>query len=204
MNSNSEMVCLKNRSGIRSQSAKPFNMTSLSAVAVVVTVAWLGTVALAAENSPSATNKAIRINAGATTSWTDESGNTWLPDQGFEGGRTVDRGKIEIAGTTMPTIYQTEHYGMKTFKQAVPNGVYTIRLHFAETFPKITAKGQRVFSVKVEDQEIKDLDVVARAGSPKTALVETVNVNVTDGSLDITFTPGIQNPEINGIEIIPK
>ena len=146
----------------------------------------------------------IRINAGATASWTNASGNVWLPDQGFDGGKTVDRGSIEIAGTTMPDIYRTEHYGMKSFSQAVPNGAYTVKLHFAETSPRITTKGKRVFSIKVEDQEIKDLDVVAKAGAPKTALVETVNVKVADGKLDIAFTPGVQSPEINGIEIMPR
>ena len=70
--------------------------------------------------------------------------------------------------------------------------------------PRTLPKGQRVFSVKVEDQEIKDLDVVAKAGAPKTAWVETVNVNVSDGKLDITFTPGVQSTEINGIEILPR
>lgn len=151
-----------------------------------------------------AADKAIRINAGATASWTDSAGNTWLPDQGFDGGKTVNRGSIEIAGTTMPDIYRTEHYAMKAFSQAVPNGAYTVKLHFAETNAKITTKGKRVFSVKVEDQEIKDLDVVAKAGAPKTALVETVNVKVADGKLDIVFTPGVQSPEINGIEILPR
>jgi hypothetical protein len=28
-------------------------------------------------------------------------------------------------------------------------------------------------------------------------------VEITDGKLDITFTPNIENPEINGIEILP-
>jgi len=30
-----------------------------------------------------------RINAGATEKFTDASGNTWLPDQGFDGGDVV-------------------------------------------------------------------------------------------------------------------
>jgi hypothetical protein len=30
-----------------------------------------------------------------------------------------------------------------------------------------------------------------------------VDVDVTDGKLDIKFTPNIENPEINAIEIIP-
>jgi endoglucanase len=149
-----------------------------------------------------ATAKAIRINAGATAQFTDSDGNVWLPDQGFAGGSTIDRGNIEIIGTKNPAIYRTEHYGMTAFSQPVPNGDYTVKLHFAETFPKATAKGQRVFSVKVADKEIKDLDVVARAGAPRTAWVDTVNVTVTNGKLDITFTPGVQRPEINGIEIL--
>jgi len=33
--------------------------------------------------------------------------------------------------------------------------------------------------------------------------VETVNVDVADGKLDITFTSDIDNPEINAIEILP-
>jgi hypothetical protein len=33
--------------------------------------------------------------------------------------------------------------------------------------------------------------------------VETVNVEVTDGTFKITFTSGVDNPEINGLEILP-
>jgi hypothetical protein len=29
-------------------------------------------------------------------------------------------------------------------------------------------------------------------------------VDITNGKLDIQFTPNIENPEINGIEIIPQ
>jgi hypothetical protein len=46
--------------------------------------------------------------------------------------------------------------------------------------------------------------VFARAGAAMKAWIETVTVTVADGKLDITFTPGVQNPEINGIEIIPR
>jgi len=148
--------------------------------------------------------KPIRINAGATAPLTGPDGNTWLPDQGFSGGQSVDRGNIEINGTKNPAIYRTEHYGMTSFSQPAPNGNYTVKLHFAETFPRVTEKGQRVFSLNVEGKEIKDLDVFARAGGARKAYIETVEVQVTDGKLDIAFTPGAQNPEINGIEILPR
>jgi hypothetical protein len=45
--------------------------------------------------------------------------------------------------------------------------------------------------------------VYAKAGGPQRAYIETVNVEVTDGKLGITFQSNIENPQINGIEIIP-
>ena len=80
-----------------------------------------------------------------------------------------------------------------------------MKLHFAETYDGISGPGERVFSFKVGEQEIKDLDVFAKAGGLNRAYVVTMNnVNVTNGKLDITFTENIQSPEINGIEIIPN
>ncbi len=148
--------------------------------------------------------KAIRIDAGSTTPFVDADGNTWQSDKGFSGGGMVNRGNIAIENTRNPALYRTEHWGMNAFSTPVPNGRYNVVLHFAETYPEITAAGQRVFTVKVEDQEIKDLDVFKEAGGAAKALVKTVPVTVSDGKLDITFTFGEQNPEINGIEIIPR
>ncbi len=146
---------------------------------------------------------AIRIDAGASAAFTDANGNAWLADEGFEGGDTIERGDVKIENTTNPAIYRSEHYSMNSFSRKVPNGKYVVKLHFAETFEEITAVGQRVFTVNVEGHELKDFDVFAKAGGAMRAYVETVNVEVTDGKLDITFTGKIENPEINGIEIIP-
>ena len=147
----------------------------------------------------------IRIDAGASAPFTDSSGNVWLADQGFNGGDSTERANdLAIANTQDPALYRTEHFGMNSFSCKLPNGKYTVKLHFAETYDGITAAGGRVFSMNVEGQEIKDFDVFAKAGGGDRAYVETVNVNVTDGKLDITFTSGVQNPEINGIEIIPN
>ncbi len=44
----------------------------------------------------------------------------------------------------------------------------------------------------------------AKAGGPLRAYVQTVNVEITDGKLDIFFTPNVENPQINGIEILPE
>jgi len=146
----------------------------------------------------------IYIDAGASASYTDSEGNVWFPDQGFEGGDTTERAAdLAIANTKDPAIYRTEHFGMSAFSCKVPNGHYTVKLLFAETYDDITGAGQRVFSMNVQGHEIKDFDVFAKAGGAKTAYVETVNVDVTDGKLNITFASQTQNPEINGIEILP-
>lgn len=146
----------------------------------------------------------IRINAGSSTATLDAGKHTWLPDQGFVGGDTVDRGNdVTIANTQDPAIYRTERFSMSSFSQKLPNGKYTVKLHFAETFEGVTAPGERVFSFNVEGREFKDFDVFAKAGGTNKAYVETVNVEVKDGQLDIVFTSQIENPEINGIEIIP-
>jgi hypothetical protein len=145
----------------------------------------------------------IRIKAGSA-GFADTSGNAWLPDQGFVEGDVIERPDLAIANTKDPAIYRAERYSMKSFSQALPNGKYTVKLHFAETYEGITAAGERVFSFNVEGQEFKDFDVFVKAGGVQKAYVQSVDVDITDGKLDITFTPNVENPEINGIEIIPK
>jgi hypothetical protein len=152
--------------------------------------------------APAPAPMAIRIKAGLSTSLTNSDGTVWLPDQNFADGETVERPDVQITNTTEPAIYQSEHYSMTSFSRPVPNGKYTVKLHFAETYEGITGPGQRVFSFNVGGQEFKDFDVYVKAGGALRAYVETVNVEVTNGRLDITFTPNIENPEINGIEII--
>lgn len=150
-----------------------------------------------------AAQPAIRIKAGATEGFTDNSGNVWLPDQGFADGETIERPDLPIEGATDQRIYRAERYSMTKFTQALPNGKYTVKLHFCETFDGITGPGQRVFSFNVAGHEFKDFDVWVKAGGAQRAYVETVPVDITNGQLEITFTPNIENPQINGIEIIP-
>ena len=146
----------------------------------------------------------VHIKAGRSTSLTDADGIVWIAEQGFTDGDTIDRGDdMQIANTKSPALYRTEHYGMTAFSYPVPNGKYIVKLHFAETFDGITAAGERVFSFNVEGKEFKDFDVFVKAGGAQRAYIETVPVEITDGKLDITFTSNVENPEINGIEILP-
>lgn len=154
---------------------------------------------------PALTAKTIRINAGQFTPFTDSNGNVWLPDQGFEGGATIDRDpSTGIAGATDPDLYLTERYAMDAFSQKLPNGKYLVKLHFAETFEGIFGPGDRVFSFNIQGKEFNDFDVWIKADGPNRAYVQTVPVEVTDGEIRIEFTSQVENPEINAVEIIPQ
>ena len=145
----------------------------------------------------------IRIKTGQDAAFTDASGNVWQGDHGFVDGDVIERSDLNIANTKDPGLYRAERYGMSAFSQPLPNGKYVVKLHFCETYDGIEGPGQRVFSFNVGGQEFKDFDVWVKAGGPLKAYVETVNVEVTNGRLDIKFTSNVENPEINAIEIAP-
>ena len=149
--------------------------------------------------------KAIRIKAGRSTPFTDSSGNVWLADQGFEGGDIIERDPApKITGTKDPELFLTEHYSMDSFSTRLPNGKYLVKLYFAETYEGISGPGDRVFSFNVQGREFKDFDIFAKAGGANRAYIETVPVEVTNGTVKITFTSKVENPAIDAIEIIPQ
>ena len=146
----------------------------------------------------------FRVNAGGA-SYVDTSNQTWTADSGFTSGNTSNFAN-PIAGTADDALYQTFRYDDSPaspldYNFTVPNGQYEVKFHFAETWSGVTAAGQRVFDVILEGQVVLDnLDVFAVAG-PNTALVETRQVQVTDGQLTIGLRNGVQNPFICGIEV---
>ena len=145
----------------------------------------------------------VFIETGSENEHIDAHGRHWLSDTGFVGGQIADRGAIEIAGTDNDRIYQTERWGVSAYSLPLATGVYTVKLHFAETSDRVIAAGTRVFSVDVEGHAVNDIDPFAQAGL-KTALVRTVpNVFVNDGHLDVAFKRNVGEPIINGIEIEP-
>ena len=115
--------------------------------------------------TPAKEQGAIRIKAGSSAPFTDSAGNVWKAEEGFEGGSVIERPEIAIANTKDAGLYRSEHYSMDSFSCAVPNGKYTARLHFAETYEGITGEGQRVFSFNVQGHEFKDFDVWKKAGA---------------------------------------
>jgi len=157
-----------------------------------------------------------RVNCGAIEPCTDNSGRAWLADQEFAEGKkwgalnglTVDRqpgGLQEIDDTDDDVIYLTERYSMQGYKFEVPNGRYLLRLHFAETYDGITGEGMRIFSVRAEGKAIlEDFDVYKAAEGRNKAVVKEFTIEVSDDWLEIGFVPNVQNPEVNGIEILMR
>ncbi len=155
----------------------------------------------------------LRVDCGAFESYKDKSGNVWAADQeldagktwGADDGMTIDREGVGITGTDLVRIYETERYSMGSYKFTVPNGKYTVRLHFAETFEGIQGPQERVFSVSVPGQEtLKDLDLFKTVGFLKPLVKEYKGVPVENGQLVIGFTPNIENPQICGIEVVAE
>src|SRR5262249_16054152 len=104
----------------------------------------------------------IRVNAGGSA-YTDSMGRAWSADAG-----TIVVSSYAtthaITGTTDPTLYQSERHGTSfQYQYAVPNGVYTVNLKFAEIW--WTAPGQRVFNVAINNTAVlSNFDMVAQGG----------------------------------------
>jgi hypothetical protein len=176
-----------------------------------------------APTSPAATATATAATAPATTAnrgvpvhilaGYDESitknGVTWLGASNFfADGETIARPDITIATsaeTGPDVIYKAERYSMTKFTYSpVPNGDYTVKLHFCETYEGITGPGMRIFGYKVQGDgpAVKDFDLFATAGALK-PVVKTVPIIVTNHTVEVDFTSQEQNPQINAIEIFP-
>lgn len=84
----------------------------------------------------------------------------------------------------------------------LPNGDYLLRLYLANGFSGTSAVGQRVFDIFVEDQLVQDdLDLVALFGHQTAGMLE-YPVTLTDGTLNLLFGHVVENPLVNGIEIL--
>jgi endoglucanase len=167
------------------------------------------TTATASTASVTSTNRPIPVHILAGYSANKAiAGTNWLAgDKFFPDGEILERPDISIATNTNTgpaVIYQAERYSMSKFTYApVPNGDYTVKLHFCETFDGITDKGQRVFgyAVKGDGPAVKDFDVFATAGGALKPVVKTVPITVTNRTIEVTFASQVENPQINAIEI---
>ncbi|MDX1991647.1 MAG: malectin domain-containing carbohydrate-binding protein [bacterium] len=153
-----------------------------------------------------------RINAGGPAVTT--SGITWSADQYFTGDGQANTFVTDITGTEDDVLYHDERSSTSSsagfaYQLPVANGVYTVRLHFAEVwFSDISGRGsvgqgQRVFDVQMESASVlTNFDITAEMG-PLAAVVKSFDVTVSDGLLDLVFPPALADrPTIAAIEVL--
>jgi hypothetical protein len=131
----------------------------------------------------------------------------WAADFGYNTGN-ITTVTAAIAGTSDPQLYRSDRWDSGTAPEMaytfnVPNGSYTVKLHFVEHWSGGQAVGRRVFDVSIENQLVLDnLDIFAQVGG-YTLLVKTFQVTVADGQLNINFAHGsADDPIIGAIEIL--
>jgi hypothetical protein len=109
-----------------------------------------------------------------------------------------------VLGTDSPELYQSERFaeGPFEYRFCVPNGVYTIKLKFAEIW--FGSAGKRVFDVAVNGTKtLSRFDIAAAAKGSDRAFDHEIRTTVGNGRIAIQFLPVISNPKISAIEITP-
>jgi Malectin domain len=148
---------------------------------------------------------AIRIRAG-TTDYKDKRGNVWTMDKNFASGGGLWGPTFpfpNIDDTADDPLYLMERNGdFRYYFWGINNGLYTVRLHFAELF--FTNQSLRVFNVSVQEKvALSNVDIFKMAkGSKNRALILETKAQVDNGLLVVEFD-GIKNfPKVCGVEII--
>ncbi len=161
---------------------------------------------LAQRTSASASNVLHRINAAGSA--LQGEGADWTGDSGLvSGGNTADWGSTVPVDSTVPPgtppdIFATERWNAHDWNLPVAAGKsLTVRLYFANQCGCTSGVGQRVFDVLIDGEvRLDDFDIVAAAGDKK-GTMRAFQVT-SDGNVDIDFRHVVENPLINGIEVL--
>ena len=116
---------------------------------------------------------------------------------------------VDMSQVTNPAplqVYDTERWGPAawTIQGLNPGAGYNVRLHFVENVK--TAAGQREFNVLINSQQVlTNFDIYAAAGGQSIAIAKQFFTKANaDGIIEIVTANGaVNNPTLNGIEIIP-
>ena len=139
----------------------------------------------------------------------DHLGQVWLPDQWATGGRKSTR-VVSVDRTADAGLYQWERFGH--FSYSIPvaeGGVYTVVLHFSETWftppNAMGGVGSRVFDVYCNGTTLlKGFDILREAGGvPNRAVVRVFHHVPASplGKIDLAFVPIANYALINAIEV---
>lgn len=139
-------------------------------------------------------DSAVRINTGGAA-LTDTLGRPWVAD-GWVGG-----GRREVVGSTLysatPDVDRTGRRG--SVRYAIPvqvSGTYDLVLHVTDAQPLAGAPG---FAVLVEGRAL-EVPAATQAG----ARLVPLQVQVTDGRLDLWFRSLPGGSVLAGVEVLPR
>ena len=173
------------------------------------------------------TNILYRVNAGGPGLAAVDNGPDWLADQSStDPGAAYHNNQGNVAGwspvaavdSTVPAgtphaIFDSERWSPNdspamTWDFPVAAGTpIEVRLYFANRCTCTSNVGQRVFNVNLEGtQVLNNYDIVAGAGD-QTGTMKAFDITVPSsgtyaGKVDIAFTHVVENPLIDGIEIV--
>lgn len=160
---------------------------------------------VAANSAPLNPAGSVFVDAGnVKLPFTDAAGQiTWGVDAGAALGGKPVRGKFAVAGTEDDALFASRRQG-KLFAFSVPvaaDGLYTLSLLFVDTVKK---PGKRLFNVDAEGQRLEtSLDIVARAGGPRTALVLSHDLTATGGTFDLALSRVKGAAVLSGFSLAP-
>ena len=136
-------------------------------------------------------------------------GTVFAPDQpytpggwGHEGGTPVLTAETRLGPVDHPyeEVVRRARAGVDAYRFDLPNGEYLVRLHLCEILAH--GRGLRRFDVRLEGQPaLLSVDVAGRYGHDY-AGVFTAPIEVTDGRLDVEFTPVLGQSLVGGIEVL--
>jgi hypothetical protein len=176
-----------------------------------------------ADDEVAASGVLYRINAGGSEIAALDGGMNWSADTKSNnslyladpGSNNTSGFSAVEPGATVPlstpgTIFDTERWdngGGSEMQWAfdVPTaGLYEVRLFMGNGYGGTNDPGERVFDVALEGTVLSnfdDIDLSGQFGHEVGSMVSNT-VSVTDGTLNIEFLHGVENPLVNGIEII--
>ena len=158
--------------------------------------------------TPSEAPLPVRIVASSRP-FTDPAGQVWQSDRYFSGGR---RGQLSrIAQTTDLGLYRADRVGhFRYIIPTIPGEKYRVTLDYREPwFGKQNGAnggpGSRIFDVSCNGTALlRNFDILAEGGG--VPVVKTFdNIQPTaQGRLELSFTPVMNYPVVNAIEVVPE
>jgi hypothetical protein len=144
----------------------------------------------------------LKIDCGGSGSLGYKPDQNWSyqTDYGYQDGSIATYNGQPFGNTSEDSVYFTERYSMVTYRTRLPNGLYKVKLMFAENY--FNSSGKRIFDVSIEQNRVlTNLDIYSQVGKNYAYEVEFDGVTVQDGILDIYFEAKLDNAVISGIVI---